>query len=175
LALSDRSGDRIFATDESKDERIIEYLRDATSKDPNSVADWRFFLDSKGRSLSDPDLVRTYIFAVEFIDKWQDVRINVGVSYYSVHLPDTMTIEYVRLQVLHGCRVLQRHIYQALKRNPSWFVPVHQFVGLFRKVGPGGETPDALVVSHLAKGKKTGTVGLITLMQSAVDRRMHID
>jgi hypothetical protein len=83
LALSDRTGDGVLAADGSKDEKIIEYLRDATSKDPICGPDWGFFLDSKGRSLSDPDLVRTNIFAVEFINKWQDARITVGVSMLS--------------------------------------------------------------------------------------------
>ena len=87
LASSDHTGDGFLAMDASQDERIVEYLRDATSKDPNNKANWQFFLDSKGKSLSDPDLVRINIFAVEFMEKWQDVRITVRVSWHSARLP----------------------------------------------------------------------------------------
>jgi hypothetical protein len=62
---------------------IIQYLRDTTERSPDRayVAEWRFFIESKGRSLSDSDLIRSYTFAAGFIEKWQNARINIPVRY----------------------------------------------------------------------------------------------
>ena len=54
-------------------------------------------------------------------------------------------------------------------------MPVHRVTSLVRQVGPGGEAPDQLVVSHLKKGEKTGASKLLQLLQAAVDRRLQMN
>jgi len=78
--------------EDCKDQKVVEHLRDAISKDPDHAADWQFFLDSKGRSQSDADLVRSCVFAVKFVEKWQDARITLQVSY--TYLPESFTIKH---------------------------------------------------------------------------------
>ena len=64
-----------------KDNSIIQYLRDVSSRDSDGsdAAEWRFFMDCKGKSLNDQDLIRSYEFAVKFMGKWQDARIVLEV------------------------------------------------------------------------------------------------
>jgi hypothetical protein len=46
---------------------------------------------------------------------------------------------------------------------------------LYRQVGPGGEAPDAAVISHLNKGEKTGAAGLLQVLQAAANNQMLLD
>jgi hypothetical protein len=81
LSPSDLTESKVAVTNSAKDESIAEYLRDITSKDPDHayVTEWKFFLESKGRTHSDGDLIRCYKFAVGFMEKWQDARIAIEV------------------------------------------------------------------------------------------------
>ena len=81
LSSSDHSGDKAARTDTTKDEAIVEYLRHVTSNNPDRsyAAEFRFFLESKGRSLSDADSIRAFTFAVKFAERWQDARITLDV------------------------------------------------------------------------------------------------
>ena len=68
----------------ARDDDIAEHMRHATSTDPNRsyAAEWRFFVESKGRSLTDRDLIRSYDFTLEFTRKWQDARIILDVRHW---------------------------------------------------------------------------------------------
>jgi hypothetical protein len=95
---SDRKSNEASASD-SKDKSIVKYLWDATSSDPDPyyVSEWRFFLASKGKTLNDANLIRTYTFAVDFIKKWQDERVDIEVpSIYSRAVPTKSLIVGVR-------------------------------------------------------------------------------
>jgi hypothetical protein len=111
--------------DDGKDAGIINHLCGVTSNDsdPSYISKWCFFLASKGKALTDANLIRTYTFAVDFIEKWQGMRITTKVSPFSILIELFPTF-------ITGAWILQRHIYQALKHNASWFVPVHELVKL---------------------------------------------
>ena len=85
LRSSEDNGEMVSAIDDSRDNQIVEYLRDVTSKDSDRsyAAEWHFFLECKGKSLCDADLIRSYVFAVQFMEKWQDARITLQVKYNS--------------------------------------------------------------------------------------------
>jgi len=87
LSSSDVTERKVTVTNSAKEEDIAEYLREVTSKDPDQayVAEWKFFLEGKGRVHCDGDLIRCCNFAVKFMDKWQDVRITLEVRYPPSH------------------------------------------------------------------------------------------
>ena len=78
---SDGHNREASALDDGRDASVVKHLCGVTSDDPDPsyVAEWRFFLSSKGKTLTDTNLIRTYTFAVDFVEKWQDVRITTKV------------------------------------------------------------------------------------------------
>ena len=80
-ASSDKRIKEISPLDDRKDAMIVKHISEVALNDPDPsyVAEWQFFLASKGRSLADTDLIRTYTFAVDFMEKWRNARITTRV------------------------------------------------------------------------------------------------
>ena len=127
--------------------------------DPHLAQDFKQFLRSKGRKLTDYETIEVYRFAVTVKERWAERRILVGVSP-----PLAMSACHSSLTLSQGKETLIRmkDIYKVLRYTPGWFSNALQVTNLLKNLPDADDTVEGL------KGTTRGAKELKEYLQELV-------